>query len=507
ALPGRVERELQVGARTVRASFPPGLAAPCGATLVVIARARADRLEVHAVRGATAGSLLGLLPALRTGTERALAGRAPGRGLLRAVLLGDRSGLDPQLRRAFRDTGCAHLLSISGLHVGVVLAWALWLGRRWRSGLARRLLFSAALVGYVALVGARPPILRAAVAAAVFVWAPGRGDPLNRLSCAGVVVLLYDPLAVTSVGFSLSFGTVAALLLLAPRPASAGALARGLVGVFAASTLMLAVRMGHLPWINLALGAPCVALLGLILPLGLLGCAGALALPAWGPWLLAPADAACEALVALVRAGAATGAWSWVPLPKGEWAALGLGLLFLAGVRRKDGRPWRPWLVAGACALALGFCPAPPQGLRLRLTPRRDAVFVADGARLVVWGASEAPGRRERAWRSELGRAWRCVRLPRGAGPRVDTEEGEVWIVDRAGVEIAPQRPVAVLVVLRRLPRRELARLLERARPRAVWAPAALGPAFAGRGGPVFLFASRGAAELQIPPESPLTPR
>ncbi|MGW8320688.1 MAG: ComEC/Rec2 family competence protein, partial [Thermodesulfobacteriota bacterium] len=42
------------------------------------------------------------------------------RGLLRAWLLGDRSGLTDALAEAFRSSGLAHLLAISGLHVGLV---------------------------------------------------------------------------------------------------------------------------------------------------------------------------------------------------------------------------------------------------------------------------------------------------------------------------------------------------------------------------------------------------
>ncbi|MEZ6187013.1 MAG: ComEC/Rec2 family competence protein [Planctomycetota bacterium] len=458
--PGGSERELRVGRAVLRVVFPSQLDPPAGEVDLVLTGG--SRPRVQAIRREARGP--GLLESWRAGVACTLAGQGSGRGLLRAVLLGDRTGLDPELRRAFRNTGCAHLLSISGLHVGVILVWALALGRR---SDGRRGWVFAALVVYVALVGARPPILRAAVAGAVCVAWPGRGDPLNRLSAAGGLVLIVDPGALRTLGFFLSFGTVAGLILFAPRPRGAWGVVRGLVGAFAVSSTTLAVGLGHVPWINLLLAAPCVGLLSVILPLGFLGCAAALLLPeAWAPTCLAPADALAQALVALVRAAGQTGAWSWIPAPERASAALGLGLLLLAGVRRRDRARWRALAVAGTLALLLSFAPAPRAELVLRLDPRRSSgCLVADG-RLWTWG-SPAP-RRVRRWREELGRPWSWTRLGAGA-VSVETALGRV-VVSQDGS--APGTgPVALLVIPRRLSKAALRRLLERTRPARVWAP------------------------------------
>jgi len=492
-LPGRVERVLRVGDRRLRATFPAGLHRGLGAQVTVVGAARgADALQVHAVQGLPQRS--GLLASVRRGVRRTLSGGPRGRRLLRAVVTGDRSGLDPRLRQAFRNTGCAHLLSISGLHVGVILAWALWLARRVGSTWARGAVVGACLLAFVALAGPRPPTLRAAVAGAVWVLAPGRGDPLNRLSCAGVAVLLWEPSSLESLGFLLSFGTVSGMLLFAPPPSRAANVVRGWVAVFVVSSLMLAVTLGHVPWINLVLGPPCVLLLGLLLPCGLLGCAVALIAPDWSAWVLAPADAVGSSLLWLVEAGARSGGWSWLPPPEAGFAALGLGAGFIAGLRRRDGRPWHRWALAGGLALGLGWWPSPPAGMELRIDSRRSLVYLVDRSGARVWGGGPEPTPREQRWSRELGGPWRRVAL--APEPQIlSTPAGRVCVVRRPGAQ-PPPGPVELLVILRPGGARDTQALLEATRPREVLAPARLLHCLAGER--VTVLPRRGEARFEL---------
>ena len=476
-LPGRVERVLRVGQRRLRATFPAGLHRGLGTEVTLVGAAhRGGALRVHAIRGEPQRSAL--LASVRRGVRRTLSGGPRGRRLLRAVVTGDRSGLDPRVRQAFRNTGCAHLLSISGLHVGVILAWALWFSRRLGSAWARSAVVGVCLLAFVALAGPRPPTLRAAVAGAVWVLAPGRGDPLNRLSCAGVAVLLWEPSSLASLGFLLSFGTVSGMLLFAPPPSRAANVVRGWVAVFVVSSLMLAVTLGHVPWVNLFLGPPCVLLLGLLLPCGLLGCAVALIAPGWSAWALAPADALGSSLLWLVEAGARSGGWSWLPPPDSKFAALALGALFVAGVRRRDGRCWRRWALAGCLALGLGWWPSPPAGLALRIDPRRTQVFLVDRSGARVWGGGAERTPREQRWSRELGGPWRRVAL--APEPRIlSTPAGRVCVVRRPEGQ-PPRGPVDLLVILRPGSARATRALLEATRPREVLAPARLLPLLTG---------------------------
>ncbi|WOX05540.1 DNA internalization-related competence protein ComEC/Rec2 [Microbulbifer pacificus] len=146
--------------------------------------------------------------------------------LIRALLLGDKGGIDTATQDLLRRTGTAHLLAISGLHVGMVAGFCLLIG-----GLLSRvvgvfrphnpvLLAAApgllAALAYTLLSGASLSAQRALVMTAIAIAAL----VLRRRVSAGLVfvaalscVLLMQPLAVLNAGFWLSFIAVAALLL------------------------------------------------------------------------------------------------------------------------------------------------------------------------------------------------------------------------------------------------------------------------------------------------------
>lgn len=146
--------------------------------------------------------------------------------LHRALTVGDRSAMSPELSESLRRTGTAHLLSISGLHVGMVAALAgLAAGLLvtplvgWLGGLGRkRVMLAAGLLaafGYAALAGFSLPTVRALVMLAAgfgaMLWRRGI-QPGRALLSALVAVLLLDPDAPLAIGFWLSFGAVAVLI-------------------------------------------------------------------------------------------------------------------------------------------------------------------------------------------------------------------------------------------------------------------------------------------------------
>ncbi|GGO80378.1 DNA internalization-related competence protein ComEC/Rec2 [Marinobacterium nitratireducens] len=150
--------------------------------------------------------------------------------LARALLLGDRRGLEEPDWRRLRRTGTVHLLVVSGLHIGIILGVGWLLGRglcwlcpnRWLGGLGSRLLpvvlallFSG---GYVLLAGAGLATQRAWIMAAALLLSAFWLWPLSawrRWWLALALVLTLQPLAVLDAGLWLSFGAVAVLLLLA----------------------------------------------------------------------------------------------------------------------------------------------------------------------------------------------------------------------------------------------------------------------------------------------------
>lgn len=132
--------------------------------------------------------------------------------------------LDPEIRDSFRLSGLAHVLCVSGFHVGLLAAFILflfWPVRVLRPWFPIRYLIAAALVWvYVLFVGFGPAAVRAAVMITVLALVrcfQRKPLPLNTLCVAFVAVLAVAPYRLFSVGFQLSFAAVAALLLLAPK--------------------------------------------------------------------------------------------------------------------------------------------------------------------------------------------------------------------------------------------------------------------------------------------------
>lgn len=176
--------------------------------------------------------------------------------LKRALGVADRSGLRPELSERLRQTGTAHLLAISGLHIGMVagiagLATSLLaapLVLVWSRLDRRRLAMLGGLLaafGYAALAGFTLPTQRALImlgVAAMALLARRAIAPGHALLLALVAVLLFDPLAPLATGFWLSFAAVAVLIwAFAWRPADSG---RWLTGLLRAQ---LIVMIGLLP--------------------------------------------------------------------------------------------------------------------------------------------------------------------------------------------------------------------------------------------------------------------
>jgi len=148
------------------------------------------------------------------------------RGVLRALLIGDRDHIADDLRDAFHRAGVGHLLAISGLHIGIVAAvtfggllrvLALWRPLLW-SGRCRQAAALCAMfpvMAYALLAGMSPSTQRAVIMVGVFLAAflVGRQqDPVNTLAVAALVILTVHPPALFSISFQLSFAAVFAIL-------------------------------------------------------------------------------------------------------------------------------------------------------------------------------------------------------------------------------------------------------------------------------------------------------
>jgi len=153
------------------------------------------------------------------------------RAVLKGIVLGDRGEVDFSLQSAFAASGLAHLLSASGLHVGIVALFTsvfvliatapyptvfLWAPRR---KLAAAVTIPAMVV-YCLLVGGRAPAVRSTIMGLVVATAlilDRRWHSLNSLALAAFLILLLYPLSIFTVGFQLSFAAVLGILLVTPN--------------------------------------------------------------------------------------------------------------------------------------------------------------------------------------------------------------------------------------------------------------------------------------------------
>jgi competence protein ComEC len=129
-------------------------------------------------------------------------------GMIDALILGRRGGIDPDLQDRFAWSGLVHLLSISGFHVGLITAWVFLAARLSRMQRSAALVLAAGVsVAYVAFLGWPAPAGRAAALAVVAAHCRLRqrhvlADPLLSATC--LCVLVVDPWAALDLGGWLS---------------------------------------------------------------------------------------------------------------------------------------------------------------------------------------------------------------------------------------------------------------------------------------------------------------
>ncbi|MDR1797665.1 MAG: ComEC/Rec2 family competence protein [Clostridiales Family XIII bacterium] len=255
--------------------------------------------------------------------------------LFKGMMFGDKDDIPDETYDMFRRNGAAHILAVSGLHVGIVYAFVSFaLGRR----RTRRyyLCALACLLLYAVLSEFSPSVTRAVLMIAVHIFSKltcRRYDMLTGICFAALALLLLNPLALFGTGFQLSFLAVLSLAFALPfldrfcgfrdrltgRPIHPGDLAsvRGLpaaarlrAAALGAVLPMAAIQAAVLPIsayrfhsvapLALLLNIPVIALASLLVPMGLLcfaiTCAAALLPTAFAPafdWITGVGTAAC----------------------------------------------------------------------------------------------------------------------------------------------------------------------------------------------------------------------
>ena len=306
-----------------------------------------------AARGALAGKLWHIYPRRW----------AP---LAQALVLGQRETMDPKVTERIARAGLAHLLAISGLHVGMLAAAFFGLARALRLPVRRAHVVTVVLTfGYVLLIGAPASAVRAALM--VFLWMLSRvagraSSAFDVLGLSAVLLLLARPWSVVEPGFQLSFAGAAAVgyaysearrlawLNVLPKPLRAAAVAALASAAVVALTAPITVTyFGRVAPAAVAGNLVAIPLLALAMPALFLS-ALLVPWPALAAWPAGAAVVVLRAIDGLAQVlGNAPGASFEMTRP-GPLPALAYVVLLVLGVHALHGAWQRRRFV-----LALGF--------------------------------------------------------------------------------------------------------------------------------------------------------
>ncbi|CAH0270687.1 hypothetical protein ROS9278_03656 [Roseomonas sp. CECT 9278] len=417
------------------------------------------------------------LSGLRAAMEARVTAAVPGAAgaVAAALLTGGQSAIPRADMAAMRDSGLAHLLSVSGLHIAIVMGVTFWVVRLlvacWRWLALRvdgKVWAGVAALGaggfYMLLTGSQVPMQRSFAMAVLVTLALLSGRhavTLRGLALAAAAVMLLAPDALLGPSFQMSFAAVLALVagweaLRAPvqRLRGDGAWWRraAVFGVGLVMTSVLAglatapfglAHFGRLQWYGVAANAvavpltsvlvmPAAMLAALLMPLGLDG--PALAVMGWG----------CEAVLMVAREvaswpGAATGAR---PIPPWGVMCFAFGMLWLCLWRAR-------WRWAGVPLMALGLASASLH--------RPPDLLVSNDARLVGFAADGGFWLQRQSGASNLVRdTWLRAHglasaqpFPRegdAAAGAIDCRAGARGTLGACRLRATPQGPVAILL-------------------------------------------------------------
>lgn len=163
------------------------------------------------------GWLLDLKERLARNLSRALP--EPQASLARGILLGLRASIPDGLMDSFNRSGTTHIIVISGHNLSLLAGYLLRAGAP-LVGRRRALWLSLAAISlYTLLVGAQPPVLRAAIMGGLFILGAYLGrqrESVVALALAAAAMASFQPLMLWDVSFQLSFAATAGLIFLSP---------------------------------------------------------------------------------------------------------------------------------------------------------------------------------------------------------------------------------------------------------------------------------------------------
>ncbi|MFC4872678.1 ComEC/Rec2 family competence protein [Negadavirga shengliensis] len=143
--------------------------------------------------------------------------------IAKALLLGQKNDLETEVSDAYVTAGAMHVLAVSGLHVGIIYGFFFLLWKPQRLKRIKRAVFLSVVIlviwGYATLTGLSPSVLRAATMFTIMALSQikSRNPSIyNSLALSALILVMYDPFIIYSVGFQLSYAALTGILLFQP---------------------------------------------------------------------------------------------------------------------------------------------------------------------------------------------------------------------------------------------------------------------------------------------------
>ena len=144
--------------------------------------------------------------------------------LIKALTLGDKDELSRETLDSFSNTGARHILTVSGMHVGILMViWTRFLNivgfRRKKLRFIKLSLTLMVIWAYAMITGAQPAVLRASFMLSLYVFSQlfkGNNHSLNALFLSALILLIYNPDFIFQLSFVFSYSAMLSILLFFP---------------------------------------------------------------------------------------------------------------------------------------------------------------------------------------------------------------------------------------------------------------------------------------------------
>lgn len=232
-------------------------------------------------------------------------------GIISAIILGDRTDLDKEIKELYSASGIAHILAISGLHISFIGITVYNLLRKRFRFLFSAIISACIVVSFGIMSGFGIATIRAAAMFILKIIGEVLGrkyDSLTAISLAGLILLIKNPFVIYNSGFQMSFGAITAIVIVCPNIKYILGFKNKIIDMFifnfTINLIMNPIIGWHyfeLPTFSFLLNLVVVPLMSLVIGSSILGAAGVFISKIMGKILILPASLILEFYTFLCR--------------------------------------------------------------------------------------------------------------------------------------------------------------------------------------------------------------